>query len=308
VPEDVEAAGRGSPVRVRLAHTGKVTGGSGEWPPGELRRVLREHAGLDVVAVRAAGAGESRHAFWVADRAGAVGVLKIVPGAPPAAAGRLRELDAVPGRLRGRGYPAPRFDVIGQLPGLAYRVQPRLPGLLRLNDAQPGLGAGPRRWRRLITQTLTAGGDGYCLHTTRQASPAAGDLLPALRRAGDRCGPVIPDGQDFVHYDLTPASLLSDGTAITGVIDINPPVPAGDRAFDLATLLSCHYDHDQIRGRLRARLLKLAGPPAASACLAHMVLRHVDWSLRHHPATAATRRHLRLARTITADIDRSPAH
>jgi Ser/Thr protein kinase RdoA (MazF antagonist) len=312
----------------RLAHTGKVIGGSGEWPPGELRRVLREQAGLDVVAVRAAGAGESQRAFWVTDRAGTVSVLKILPEAPQEAAGHLRELDAVLARLRDRGYPAPRFRIIGQLPGLVFWVQPRLPGaaldrgrpepdhaalarllpeLLRLNDAQAGLGTGPPGWRRLITQTLTAGGDGYCLHTTLQASAAARDLLPVLRRIGERCGPAIPDGQDFVHYDFTPANLLSDGTAITGVIDINPPVLAGDRAFDLATLLFYHYDHDQIRGRLRARLLELAGPSAARAYLAHMVLRQVDWSLRHHPAAAATRRYLRLATAITADIDRSPA-
>jgi phosphotransferase family enzyme len=81
-----------------------------------------------------------------------------------------------------------------------------------------------------------------------------------LRRIGERCGPAIPDGQDFVHYDFTPANLLSDGAAITGVIDINPPVQAGDRAFDLATLLFYHYDHDQIRDLLRARLLDLARP------------------------------------------------
>jgi hypothetical protein len=87
------------------------------------------------------------------------------------------------------------------------------------------------------------------------------------------------------------------------VIDINPPVLAGDRAFDLATLLFYHYDHDDIRDVLRARLLNLTAPETACAYLAHMVLRQVDWSLRHHPAAAATRRHLRLARAITADID-----
>ncbi len=38
----------------------------------------------------------------------------------------------------------------------------------------------------------------------------------------ERCGPAIPDGEDFVHYDFTPANLLCDGTTITGVIDINP--------------------------------------------------------------------------------------
>jgi hypothetical protein len=37
-----------------------------------------------------------------------------------------------------------------------------LPELLRLNDAQAGLGTGPRRWPGLLTPTLTTGGDGYC--------------------------------------------------------------------------------------------------------------------------------------------------
>ena len=90
--------------------------------------MLREQAGLDVVALRVAGAGESRNAFWVRDRAGTVSVLKIMPGAPPEAAGQLRALDAVLARLRDRGYPAPRFRVIGQVPGLVFWVQPRLPG------------------------------------------------------------------------------------------------------------------------------------------------------------------------------------
>jgi len=36
--------------------------------------------------------------------------------------------------------------------------------------------------------------------------------------------------------------LLSDGTGITGVIDVNPPVLAGDRAFDLATMLFYFYE------------------------------------------------------------------
>ena len=83
---------------------------------------------------------------------------------------------------------------------------------------------------------------------------------------------------------------------------------AGDRAFDLATLLFYGYDHDDVRDRLRARLLELASPATVRAYLAHMVLRQVDWSLRFHPAAAATRRHLHLARLVTADIDHGPAH
>jgi Ser/Thr protein kinase RdoA (MazF antagonist) len=303
-----------------------VVEGAG-WSPGELRQVLREQAGLDLVALKPAVGGESRSAFLVTDHAGTVSVLKIMPGAGPEAAGRLRALDAVLARLRDRGYPAPRFLAVGHVTGLVFWVQERLSGsaldrgqpepdramlarllpeLLRLNDAQAGLGTGPRGWPDLITRTLTSGGDGYCLHSTLQARPGTRDLLRVLRRIGERCCPAIPAGGDFVHYDFTPANLLSDGIAITGVIDVNPPVLAGDRAFDLATLLFYRYDQDDIRDPLRARLMDLASPQAACAYLAHMVLRQVDWSLRFHPAAAATRRHLHLARLVTTDIDRGP--
>jgi hypothetical protein len=41
------------------------------------------------------------------------------------------------------------------------------------------------------------------------------------------------------------------------VIDVNPPLLTGDRAFDLATLLFYRYDHDDIRDHLRAWLFQL---------------------------------------------------
>ena len=235
-------------------------------------------------------------------------------------ADRLRALPAVVARLRDRGYPAPRIYAVGQIPGLVFWVQERRPGtaldpgpglarlaqllpeLIGLNDAQAGLGTGPDGWPGLMLGTLTAGGDGYCVHSTLAARPDTRELLRVVRSIGDRCGPAVPAGRDFVHYDFTPANLLCDGTAITGVIDVNPPVLAGDRAFDLATMLFYCYDHDGVGERLRARLLQLASPPTARAYLAHMVLRQVDWSLRYHPAAAATQRHLRLARLVITDI------
>jgi Ser/Thr protein kinase RdoA (MazF antagonist) len=300
-----------------------VADGRSEPARDELRRVLLERAGLDLVTLTPVSAGESGMAFWATDRAGRVSVLKVMLDGTPEAVGHLRALDAVQARLRERRYPAPPFAAIGQVAGLVYWVQQRLPGfpldrgqgepdattlawllpeLLRLNDAQTGLGTGERSWPGLLAQTLTTGGSGYCLHSTLQQSPVTRDLLPVLRRIGDRCCAAIPAGDDFVHYDFTLANLLSDGNAITGVIDINPPVLAGDRAFDLATLLFYLYDHEDVRRVLSARLLDLAGPQVARAYLAHMVLRQVDWSLRYHPAAAATRRHLRLARMIIADI------
>ncbi len=137
-----------------------------EWSPGEPGRVLGEHAGLDVVTVRSASGGESRSTFWVTERTGTVSVLKILPDAPPETAGRLHALDAALGLLRDRGYPAPRLTATGQVPGLAFWVQQRMPGrvlsdygslvarllpdLLRLNDAQAGLGTGRRASRRQV--------------------------------------------------------------------------------------------------------------------------------------------------------------
>ena len=305
------------------AHNGSVADTS----PAGLLPLLREQAGLDVAALRPVAAGESLSTFWVTDRSGTVSVLKVLPGARPGAVTRLRALDAVTGRLRDRGYPAPRIQAIGQVPGLVFWTQQRLPGsaldhghadagraalarllpeVLRLNDAQAGLGGGGPGLRDLIARTLAVGGDGYCVHATLEARPDTREMLRTLRRIGEHCAAAIPDGADFVHYDFTPANLLSDGRSITGVIDLSPLALIGDRGFDVATLLFYGYDDDDLRRPLSARLLELTNPRAARAYLAHMVLRQVDWSLRHHPAAPATRRHLRLAGLVMSDIGNDP--
>lgn len=161
-----------------------------------------------------------------------------------------------------------------------------------------------REWPALIRRTLASGGDGYCVHDTLEGNPRTRELLAAVRRVGERFGADIPPGNDFVHYDFTPANLLSNGTVITGVIDVNPPLLAGDRAFDLATMLFYCYDHDEVRGVLLRRLLELATPGVASAYLGHMVLRQADWSLRYHPRSPTTHRYLRLARLVVGDFAR----
>jgi Phosphotransferase enzyme family len=155
--------------------------------------------------------------------------------------------------------PGSPLDLGTGMPGLAPLAR-LLPELIRLNEAQAGLGTGAHRLGDLIRTTLAAGGDGYCVHATLERDPRTRDLLALLRNTGDRYGGDIPDHGNYVHYDFNPANLLSDGTAITGVIDLNPPVVNGDRAFDLATLLFYVYDHDVLREGLRARLLELAAP------------------------------------------------
>jgi hypothetical protein len=192
--------------------------GPGELDLGELRRAVREQAGLDVVSLVPAG-GESGAAFWLRERDGAAWLLKITQ--TPVSG--LQALDAMTGRLRARGYPAPRLRAIGQLGRKAFWIQERLPGrdlslasgdpdhaavsrllpvLFRLNDAQAGLGDGGADWRHLITTTLLAGGDGYCLHSTMAARPDTRELLAAVRGIGASCGSAIPPGVDFTHFDF----------------------------------------------------------------------------------------------------------
>jgi Ser/Thr protein kinase RdoA (MazF antagonist) len=280
--------------------------------PGELLVVLREQARLDLAALVPADGGESASTFLATGRDGTVSVLKIGAGADGDSIGRLREL--VTG-LRRRSYPAARLLASGQVDGRTFWLQERLPGTvldrvpgwllpeaLRLNDAQAGLGDGTRQLNGLITATLTAGGDGYCVHATLEARPDTRDLLAVVRHTADRCLAAVPDRDDFVHYDFTPANLLSTGAGISGVIDINPPALTGDRAFDLATMLFYLYDRDGLRERLRDRALELTSRRALNAYLAHMLVRQVDWSLRHHPGTHATAHHLRLARLVAADL------
>jgi Ser/Thr protein kinase RdoA (MazF antagonist) len=288
--------------------------------PEELRRVLRERAGLDLTSLVCAHGGESGSTYLATGSTGTRSVLKVSRNAGADAVGQLRALGDVVERLRERGYPAARLQRSGEVDGMAFWLQERLPGavleervtdaalvsllpeLLRLIDAQAGLGDGAHRLSELIATTLTVGGEGYCVHATLAARPDTRDLLGTLRRTADRCLPAIPEGHDYVHYDFTLANLLTDGDGITGVIDLNPPPLTGDRAFDLVTLLFYLYDHDEIRDRLRARATELTDQRAVDAYLAHMVLRQVDWSLRHHPGSPATRHHLQLARLVAADL------
>jgi hypothetical protein len=280
--------------------------------PGELRRVLGEQAGLDLAALIPADGGESASTFLATGHDGTVSVLKISPDATAECAARLGE-QAV--RLRRRGYPAARLLASGQVAGMTFWLQERLPGtvlgrapgwllpeVLRLNDAQAGLGDGTHRLSGLLAATLTVGGNGYCVHVTLEARPDTRDLLTAVRRTADRCLAAIPERGDFVHYDFTLSNLLTSGAGISGVIDINPPALTGDRAFDLATMLFYLYDRTPIRERLQARALQLTSRRALDAYLAHMMLRQVDWSLRHHPGTRATAHHLHLARLVAADL------
>jgi hypothetical protein len=186
---------------VQVIHPREVAGvTSAEVWAGAVRRVLRERAGIDVVAMTPTRSGESGAAFWITDRSGAVMLLKVISGLD--ATGHLRRVDAVAARLRERGYPAPRcrfIGFIGQAAGTTLWVQERLPGsplegdhgrpgpaavtrlldqLIRLNDAQAGLGDGRPGWPELITSTLTSGGTATASTPPCGTGPIRGTCWP----------------------------------------------------------------------------------------------------------------------------------
>jgi len=96
--------------------------------------MLREQGSLDLAALVPADGGESASTFLATGRDGVVSVLKISPGTDGDSVGRLRELVT---RLRRRGYPAARLLASGQVAGMTFWLQERLPGTV-LNQVRAG--------------------------------------------------------------------------------------------------------------------------------------------------------------------------
>jgi hypothetical protein len=257
--------------------------------------------------------GESTFGTYaVGDMHGRLGVLKLWERQPDFIA-RQGAIAAALARLRDCGYPAPLYLVIGCTPTTCYCIQEQLPGspaqpldprllprLLELNALQRGEALpGPRDWPHRVVSTVLQGGDGYCLlEPLRTYSSTTAALLVAvqtlvMRHAGEHCATA-----DLVHYDFNPTNLLVHDGMISGVIDWQDPC-SGDCTFDLSTLLLYSWELPEVRYRLWSCALDRAGPRMLGVYLAHMILRQVDWAIRHHGATA-TARWCRIAQDILA--------
>lgn len=291
-------------------------------------RALVGRIGGGLVVVGACGGGETGTAHLVQDRDGREWVLKWA-AAGPGAEGDLARLVRLVEALRADGYPAPEHLVTGVTGPVAYWVQSRMPGspvqpeggaeapsdevldrlvpeLLGLVDRHAGRGdlADPP-WPAWLLRTLDVGGDGYCLHSTMEQTPATARMLARIRHIAGVCRDAPVARHDIVHFDFSYANVLTDGATVTGVVDWNVPFPGalqGDRAFDIATLLFYAYDRPRTRDRLWAALLDRCTSPAAALFLAHLTLRQVEWSTRHHPATPTHHRFLTLAEAVLDDV------
>lgn len=257
-------------------------------------------------------------AFAVFDHEGKRGVLKWTPGTD--AVGRLEQARAVTDRLRSVGYPAPSYLYIGEALGGTYSLQLTLPGfpmplsamaqylprLLELNAMQARLACPDLPdWHLEAVNTVLFGGEDYCLHSSLQHySPATASLLSNLqsRVAAHRDTPHRTN--DVVHTDFQHTNILVHEHQISGVIDWDAPY-AGDAIFDIATLLFYSYEDLPVRERLWQYALERASLNLLSVYLAHLILRQVDWSLRHHDQ-ATIDRFLNRGNALLSDMNRRP--
>jgi fructosamine-3-kinase len=242
--------------------------------------------------------GESGAARKVVDDEGNRFVLKFgssinheVGNAHP---GRITE------RLRSVGYPTPHYLAVGVVRDTWYIVQTvmrgapignrvslvLLPQILHLNDLQRGQGDSRDENPERITRGVMEGFAGYCvIDTLRTYSDRSAAMLTRLQCIVAANAGECPRRNDVVHWDFHTNNVLMENDGITGVIDWEGSY-TGDRAFDLATMLFYTWNFADFRDALLQAILERTTRQAVAVYLAHMIVRQLDWSMRHHPREA----------------------
>jgi hypothetical protein len=195
--------------------------------------------------------------------------------------------------LASRGYPVPDYLWHGALhPSWYVLVQRRLPGhpprvpdgkvldqLLALVElqAEAGIDPGPRDMAAYQALVLFEGWD----HVWRDAEAASAESRRLCARIRRMLRPVWGrrlEARDFAHGDLNLANVLTDGSAITGIVDWDE-FGLNSRAADLASIvfdlrrLSAARDPGPVADAAMNRLLELiaavAGEPGLRVVLAY---------------------------------------
>lgn len=262
----------------------------------EAEKLLRGVGGLEYRLIGRLRGGESgAHEFAAPD--GRRVVIKW--DARPGGAAVRGEAVILAERLRTEAaWPVPTQSVI-DVQGVRFIVQEYMPGLtprrfghqlvdelLDLHERRRGLArpGDPNRWPADLIETLTVGGQGYCLHSSlREHSSRTRALVERIEAFGKSVGPGDLSGaDDIVHWDLHAGNLLVDCDSLSAVVDTDFAT-VGDAHFDLVTLavssLGLPCDHG-VRERLFASAIDDLDEVRAQAYLAHLFLRIIDWPIR----------------------------
>ena len=99
-------------------------------------------------------------------------------------------------------------------------------------------------------------------------------MLQAVQATVCRYADQLAPRADIVHFDCNPANVLVSTTDITGIIDWDGWC-AGDRMFDVATMLFYSYADAAVRSQLWQTILANTGPASGAVYLAHLIHRQV---------------------------------
>ncbi|TDW86814.1 phosphotransferase family enzyme [Kribbella pratensis] len=259
----------------------------------QLLREVNQASGAGLEFVGPAGGGEVGAAFvrWPDGRDG---VLTRGFGS----LAELRRTAEVLEAARRGGLPVPQYQLLADLPDGVGVVQERLPGrppetvdrallesMIALTDHFTGLAPD----LPVPSMYLLESGPGFCLHESLQRyDDRTRRLLDRIHEVG-RDEPSDMTGDDLVHLDFHTGNVLTEAGQITGIVDWDG-IGRGDRLFALVTLrFDAHVRLPDADLTWYDELLENTLNPAVLRLYwAHMSLRQVDWSIRHHTPSATT--------------------
>jgi aminoglycoside phosphotransferase (APT) family kinase protein len=208
--------------------------------PTAIVEAVNKHAKCGLVPTAVARHGETSGAVFVKWPDGRDGVLTVAT----VSAGRMHQTAELLAMLRDNGVPAPKHDLIVELPdGMVAVVQERLPGsppsrtdaevidkMVELNERLAGLLSDRPD---IPVQPLALP---ECEKTLAGHDDRSRHMLDRIRATITH----EMTGNDLLHPDFTVPNVLFDGTAsITGLVDWNNGIARGDRGF---ALVSLRYD------------------------------------------------------------------
>jgi Phosphotransferase enzyme family len=221
------------------------------------------------------------------------GHLSVLTARSPNELAAARQVEDVTAVGRAAGVPAPRCELIAELPSVTAIVQELLPGTVPATPSRrivAGMVEVNQRCRGLLTDRsdlpapslyLRTDGPGFCLHGPMASyDKATARLLAAVEEIG-AAEPDCLAGVDLVHFDFHPENVLVTRSGrISGVVDWDG-ANRSDSTFDLFTLRFVLARIAPELGHWLGGLLReTAAPPVLRACWAHMSLRLIDWSIR----------------------------
>ncbi len=262
----------------------------------DAQQLLREvnqatSAGLEFVGQAAAGEVGAAFVRWPDGRDG------VLTRGFGSLADLRRTAEVLEAARRG-GLPVPQYELLADLPDGVGVVQERLPGrppetvdrallesMIKLTEHFTGLAPD----LPVPSMYLLESGPGFCLHESLQRyDDRTRRLLDWIHEVG-RDEPSSMTGDDLVHLDFHTGNVLTEAGKITGIVDWDG-IGRGDRLFALVTLrFDAHVRLPDADLTWFDELLENTLDPAVLRLYwAHMSLRQVDWSIRHHTPADTT--------------------